>query len=416
MTRRRSSRWTALLTLLAATALVAVGGVVLWGDPPQRRDDAGLLIAARDAQVRWQFNAQGMLLDDDQTGSVRVAATAGDLWLLQVTQGIGNSFQLIDARTGTARWPRPVDAGQGGCALGRGGVTGCAVDIPGDDAASGFRLIDTDGAVTARGELLDTRTIAADGEDFYRATGGGSEHVLSRTDRAGTVRWTRRFDADVVPEVRDGVLAVRVGDLGMQLLDPATGEDRYRCDDCSISVHPDGVVVHKRTAREVEFLDRNGDRRTRMPNSAPVDGVGVRPVLALDSPDVWQYTRGEYEGFDPATGRPLWNIGDDETSKSNSFVCGAYVAVAQKAGDGPGFKVHDVVTGRQVGTLPYQLAPSCVGSASGRIVVFDDSTQQLRGYDVSSGRLAFSAPATGAPREIGGRIVGIDGLGVTVYG
>ncbi len=148
----------------------------------------------------------------------------------------------------------------------------------------GFYLIDETGTPTRTARYLDTRKVVGLGTNFLRVDECG--HQLSLNTPAGRTIWARTFAAPVVDlEVAGDIVIVKTADASQYVINPATGDNRLACDQCTIDLYPTGITVEHQQYGE-EKVDTHAivnGRVNRLVAEAPglqvESGPSILPVL-----------------------------------------------------------------------------------------------------------------------------------------
>ncbi|GAC57870.1 hypothetical protein GOHSU_27_00060 [Gordonia hirsuta DSM 44140 = NBRC 16056] len=409
----------AAVGVVGALLLAVVAGAVMWGRPGP--DYAAAVGALRDysaaPDVAWSID-DTVLPDYEGTGPVAIADQRGHDWLLTYPSGLGRAVLLLDGRTGEPRWPAPVQAGLGSCAIGAGSTVACAVKL--GDLPDGFYLIDDDGGASPAGPLDDTVTVTAVGGDFLRIDQSGLR--MSLRSQSGRVRWERQFDAAATPRMVDGLLTVATADGRSYVLNPTSGTDMLACAQCDLRVYPTGVLAVYTAPGEqrVEVFPRSrsgkkvaGEPVRTAASMAVVPGPSTLPVLTGVGADQVLAAAGRFEIVDPATGEGLWTIADPELSKSHARPCGTLVTFAMKDRSR---RFFDLAGGTGLGTLPPPAIGDpganldvlrCVGS-TGDIAVFAGG-DKLTAFDAVGGEPLWDY-------DIAGPVLVVDGYLALIQG
>lgn len=412
----------ATVGLLGSLLLVITGAVVMSGHAPTEYSaENGVLRDYTSApSVAWTVD-DSALPGYEGSDPLAVAGVSGDDWLLSYPSGIGRSYLLVDGQSGEPGWPAPIRAGLGDCAITEEQTVGCAVKL--GDLADGFYVVDDEGRPRRTGDLDDTGTVTAVGNDFLRVNQLGYQASLRTAD--GTIRWRRSFAGTPKPRMVDGLLVVDTTDGRAFVLDPATGGSVLDCADCTLRVYPQGVlaVISTPGKESVAVYPRSTTGSVaRVPiRTAPSMGVvnspSTLPVLAGVGAGQVMESSGRYEVIDPRTGAGLWQIADPELSK-NTLPCGSLVAMAKKDRSRIFYTLDDGVA---LGKLapPDVTVPSrnldhlrCVGT-SGTTAVFA-APDKLTAYDAETGAVAWDRDVNGAATTVDGYIVLIEGTELTV--
>lgn len=408
----------ATLGVVGAFLLVAAAGVVMSGSPaPGYSGGDGVLRGYPHAPAAaWTIDDSGMP-GYGGTGQIAVAGTAGDDWLVSYPSDLGRSFLLVDATTGKPRWPGPVNAGLGDCAVNDAQQVGCAVRLGG--VPDGFYLVD-DGHPRRTGPLDGTATVTAVGDDFLRVDQLGYRASLRTAD--GTLRWRRDFSGTPKPRMADGLLVVDTTDGRSAVLDATTGAVELDCADCSFDVYPRGVLAEVtapgRESVSVYPRDENGPARRPVRTAQGmrvVPGPSTLPVLTGAGSSQVLASSGYYEVLDPHTGTG-WHIADPELSKTTQ-PCGPLVAMRKKDHSRVFYTLAD---GDALGVVPPPdyLDPSrnldylsCVGAD--RATAVFAAPDALTAYDAATGRVAWQRDINGQASVVDGYLVLVEGTEIT---
>ena len=370
------------VVLICCAAMLATAGVVLFGGDP-RVDDTDYAYGElrdyeREPEPAWTIVGHRDLPDHRDGVPIEVADAAGDKWLISYPSGLGRSFTLIERRNGSILWDTPINAGQGDCAFNAAGQVGCAVEL-GSPLPDGFYLIDETGTPTRTARYLDTRKVVGLGTNFLRVNKFG--HQLSLNTPAGRTIWARTFAAPVVDlEVAGDIVIVKTADASQYVINPATGDNRLACDQCTIDLYPTGITVEHQQYGE-EKVDTHAIVNGRV-NPEPVaeapglqveSGPSILPVLTASNRIFAD--GGQYEIRDPARRSAVWRIADRELSKSGVIACGALVNFGQLDGSRTTYALSD---GRHIGsgpppgpTTPTLANPACVGSTGDTMILLN---------------------------------------------
>lgn len=381
-------------------ALVVTGGVVLASGTAQTDDGdyayGELRGYEREPGTAWTIVGQEDLPDYSGEVTIEIADTSDEGWLITYPSGLGRSFVMVDRRSGNLLWDSPINAGQGDCAVNEAGQVGCAVQL-GTPLEDGFYLVDDAGIPTRTAEYLDTKSVEGLGNNFLRVNRVG--HQVTLNTPAGNGIWARTFAAPVVGiEVTGDTVVIRTADASEHLVNPATGEDRIGCDQCSIKLYPTGVTVDHQTHGEekvVTYATVNG--RVDADPVAEAGGLSVLPgpstLPVLNAANLVFAAEGQYEVRDPARPGALWQIRDGELSKANAIACGSLVNFGRLDGSRTTYALAD---GTHIGSgpppgpqQPILANPRCVGSSGTTMVV------------VNQGLLTGLTPANTAAWERG---------------
>ncbi|MGB6243828.1 PQQ-binding-like beta-propeller repeat protein [Gordonia sp. (in: high G+C Gram-positive bacteria)] len=406
----------AAVAAAGSVALAVTAGVVLSGTPRSATPAApGVLQSYAVAPTQAWTLDDSVLPGVGGGGAITVAATDGDDWLIAYPAGIRREYLLIDARNGSPRWDRPVDAGFGACAINERHQVGCAIRLRIDGPENGFYLVDrSNGELTRTSDGDDTAALLGFGDGFVHVNQTGYQVSLRTPD--GATRWSRTFAAAATATDAGGALLVSTADDTHHVIDPADGTDRLSCSQCTVDVYPGGLAVtstridhesvafHPFTAGGVSRTPVGTASRMRV-----VRGPSTLPVLAPAGTGSALDAAGRYEIVDPATGRTRWRLDDPELSKASPRPCGPVLSVARKDRSRVFF---DLADGTRRGESPPPAlddpdanldSATCLG-ASDEVAVFANPNQ-LTAVGVDSGRQVWSQPLLGSAESVDGTIV-----------
>ncbi|WP_051198884.1 PQQ-binding-like beta-propeller repeat protein [Gordonia shandongensis] len=415
----------AAVAAAGAALMVIAAGAILAISPPDRSDaaDRGVLRTYASAPTAaWTLDDVD-LPGATGNGSVRVAATDGDDWLIEYAVGIKSTFLLVDGRTGHPRWDTPLDAGFGDCAIAEHHRIGCAIRLGIDGPENGFYLIDRDtGEGTKIADESGTASVTGFGDGFVLINQSG--YQVSMLTPTGDVRWSRTFADAATARAAGPLLIIETSDGGRFVVDPADGSDQVSCTRCEITEYASGVAV-TRTAdgREaVEFHPVTGSTVAADPvrtirRAAVVRGPSTLPVVTAAGPGSVLADNGRYRIIDPADGGTVWQIRDPELSKVHARPCGDVVSLARKDRSRRFFDLREGV-GRGSTPPPAFGDPesdidnaACVG-ASDSVAVFA-TPNRLTAYGVDSGDRRWTRPLLGSVHNVDGYLVLSEGSTLT---
>ncbi|GAB11685.1 hypothetical protein GOARA_082_00740 [Gordonia araii NBRC 100433] len=405
------------VVMIAIAAMVATAGIILSMEPGASRDRQfgfGQLRSYNTEPVTAWTRGVDDLPEFGAGGSVAVADTHGDTWLLSYPSGLGKAFLAVSRYNGESRWAKPVVTGLGSCAFTSAGQVGCAVKV--GNVPDGFYLVDDSGQLGPAQPLEDTGRVLGVGDEFVRVDQVGY-HVNAVT-AAGVTRWSRTFAYSAtptyIPEV--DLIDIALADASHVLVDPDTGKTKLSCGPCSVAVYPSGIAVsHQSDDGVVDFhafsdgklVAKRTHTVTKMQVSA---GPAVLPVLGGIGLATVGETHGRFEVRDPARAQALWTVNEESLSKARPMACGRLVAFARKNHERTVMRLD--AEGTVVGRLPApdQQRPDtnlaelrCVGSFGDVIVVANDN--QVTAFDAATGGIRWEVPVSGSAQNVDGHIV-----------
>lgn len=395
--------------------MVVAAGVVLAGAPED--DDTeygyGLLRDYRNnPDVSWTLT-DADLPGHSGVGTIDVADTFGDTWLLAYPNGLGRAFMAIDRRSGKPLWKQPVRAGLGDCAFTDTGQIGCAIDL-GDPPEPGFHLIGDDGTPSSTTDLDDTAVVFGVGPNFLRIN--KFKYEVSLMTPTGASLWTKRFANAVLTDevqISGSVVIVPTTDGSQYALRRTDGQEHLTCGQCQMTLYPGGLVVeYSEAANErvstfaMPDVRLDADPVNTIPGVRVITGPSTKPVLESSS-TVFD-THGTYSVRDPASD-DVWQVNAPEASKSGARPCGPLVSLARKDGSRVTFALTD-------GTILGEMPPPdfrdpdsnigylrCVG-ASADLMVFGNA-HRLSAF-APDGRVAWTIGlSSGAASVVDGYLV-----------
>lgn len=412
-----------VVMVLCAVLIACVGVVLAIGTPPPdtaAHANGELRGYPHEPRVAWTLSEDALPGYGADT-SPDVVDTWQDEWLVAYPSGLGRAFTLIDRLTGQPVWSRPIVAGLGDCAFNSAGQVACAIKL--GSAPDGFYLVDGSGALGAASDLDDTATVTGVGVDYLRIDQAGYRATLRTA--AGRQIWSRTFAASASARVTDGTLVIATTDGGQFAVRADTGRDLVSCTACSIVTYPTGIAVqYNRSAEEKVSTYATAGGVVQLPATSEsadlqiVDGPSILPVLTGVGSQMIEQSAGRYEVRDPAQAAARWQVSDPELSRANTKPCGALLVLALKDRSRV---IKTLADGSTVGRLP---APAfdqpdanidyldCVGSADDT-VVFANSNQ-LTGFDVVAGRIAWTRNIIGSAKNVDGYLVLREGTSLTV--
>lgn len=401
--------------------LVVSAGLVLSIKTPPPTGYGQLRDYSSTPAIAWTVDSD-TLPEYGQGDGITVAGTWLDRWLLSYPSGLGRSYLMVSAVSGTPIWREPVRVGLGSCAVSSAGVVGCAVKL--GEQPNGFYLADLDsGKLSDATDLDSTSQVVAVGSQFLRIDEAGYRVTLATV--SGEEIWTRTFASAMHGRYENHVLTLTGADGTNAIVDTATGANLIRCADCDVTVYPTGIAVSHNTfgteSVETYAIDdgvlnasRPTHRSTRM---EVVRGASTLPVMTGVGDATMQDTQGRYEVRDPAQATALWSITDPELSKVNARPCGTVVSLARKDRSRAVYRLSD---GAHLGNIagPSPDRPdanidqlSCVGS-SARTMLFANNNQ-LTGFRTDTGE-TWELPIIGTAEAVDGYVVLHQGQSLTV--
>lgn len=411
----------AAVVALCCAFLVVSAGLVLSIRTPPPTGYGQLRDYSTTPSIAWTVDSD-TLPEYGQGDGIAVAGTWMDRWLLSYPSGLGRSYLMVSAVSGTPIWREPIRVGLGSCAVNSKGVIGCAVKL--GEHPNGFYLANLDsGKLSAASDLDATTQVVAVGPQFLRIDEAGYRVTLATP--SGDEIWTRTFASAMHGRYQNHVLTLTGADGTSAIVDTATGANLIRCADCDITGYPTGIAISHNTFGS-EDVDTYAVADDTLEASAPthrsvrmqvVRGPSTLPVLTGVGDATMQDTQGRYEVRDPARARALWSITDPELSKVNARPCGTVVSLARKDRSRAVYRLSD---GEHLGNIP---APSpdrpdanidqlsCVGSSSNTMIFANNN--QLTGFRTDTGA-TWELPIIGTAEAVDGYVVLHQGQSLTV--